>query len=239
MEVIHMLYTTEDHLNHLRSNPHECNFVVNKTYAIISSSISFWIPCFIMLFTYWRIYSEATRQEKMLLKAQVTPHLGYNGARNSTDNSATKLVQPPSHRPSHAEDPESGQSTPTKRTINKMKREHKAAKTLGIIMGCFILCWLPFFLWYVSISMCGDDCPCPPIVVEVLFWIGYFNSSLNPVIYAYFNREFREAFKETILTVFCCCLRLHDEHRSHTVQFNCTYRSTQDIGLVENKYIRD
>lgn len=42
--------------------------------------------------------------------------------------------------------------TPTKdKHLIKMKREHKAARTLGIIMGTFILCWLPFFLWYVDL----------------------------------------------------------------------------------------
>ncbi|XP_055712704.1 octopamine receptor beta-3R-like isoform X2 [Phlebotomus papatasi] len=87
------------------------------------------------------------------------------------------------------------------------RAEHKAARTLGIIMGVFLLCWLPFFLWYVITSLCREACPCPDIVVAVLFWIGYFNSTLNPLIYAYFNRDFREAFKNTLQCVFPCCMK--------------------------------
>ncbi|XP_070490818.1 octopamine receptor beta-3R-like isoform X2 [Chironomus tepperi] len=88
------------------------------------------------------------------------------------------------------------------------RAEHKAARTLGIIMGVFILCWLPFFLWYVITSLCGQEyCPCPDIVVAILFWIGYFNSTLNPIIYAYFNRDFRESFKKTLQSIFPCFLK--------------------------------
>lgn len=56
---------------------------------------------------------------------------------------------------------------------------------------------------YLSISLCGPECPCPDIVVTILFWIGYFNSTLNPLIYAYFNRDFREAFRNTLDCLFC------------------------------------
>ncbi|XP_063706246.1 octopamine receptor beta-3R-like [Culicoides brevitarsis] len=98
------------------------------------------------------------------------------------------------------------------------KAEHKAARTLGIIMGVFLLCWLPFFLWYVITSLCGDACPCPDIVVAVLFWIGYFNSTLNPLIYAYFNRDFREAFKNTLQSLLPCANK-KNPYGSHSVYY--------------------
>ncbi|XP_075233782.1 octopamine receptor beta-1R-like [Lycorma delicatula] len=88
---------------------------------------------------------------------------------------------------------------------SKMKRERKAARTLGIIMSAFLACWLPFFLWYIITTLCGGSCDCPRAIVTAVFWVGYFNSALNPIIYAYFNREFRVAFKKTLQT---CCYHL-------------------------------
>ena len=84
------------------------------------------------------------------------------------------------------------------------RREHKAARTLGLIMGAFVVCWLPFFTWYVSINICGPSCECPHAVVTTLFWIGYFNSTLNPFIYAYFRADFRHAFHNTLTRLRCC-----------------------------------
>ncbi|KAF7277502.1 hypothetical protein GWI33_007038, partial [Rhynchophorus ferrugineus] len=56
---------------------------------------------------------------------------------------------------------------------------------------------------YVISTLCGSElCHSPPWVVTLVFWVGYFNSALNPLIYAYFNREFRVAFKKTLQG--CC-----------------------------------
>lgn len=201
-------YTTNAHLEFVKLNPHECIFVVNDVYAIVSSSISFWIPCTIMIFTYAAIFREANRQEKQMLMRQGNAMLmhrhsniqGPGGGGGGTNGEA--LSGSGSSKTLTLNEVEQDH-TPTKdKHLIKMKREHKAARTLGIIMGTFILCWLPFFIWYLLTSLC-DSCKFPDIFVAIVFWIGYFNSTLNPLIYAYFNRDFREAFRNTLDCIFC------------------------------------
>ncbi|XP_017873562.1 PREDICTED: octopamine receptor beta-2R [Drosophila arizonae] len=192
-------YTTDKHKVFVKEHPEQCSFVVNTYYAIISSSISFWIPCTIMIFTYLAIFREANRQEKQLMMRHGNAMLMH---RPSMQPSGEALSGSGSSKTLTLHEVEQ-EHTPTKdKHLIKMKREHKAARTLGIIMGTFILCWLPFFVWY-TLSMTCDACQVPDIVVSILFWIGYFNSTLNPLIYAYFNRDFREAFRNTLLCLFC------------------------------------
>ncbi|XP_078468818.1 5-hydroxytryptamine receptor 1A-like [Lampetra planeri] len=89
------------------------------------------------------------------------------------------------------------------RMRSAMARERKAVKTLGIIMGSFVLCWLPFFVVALVVPFCGPFCELPPILMALITWLGYSNSLLNPVIYAYFNRDFQNAFKK-IARCRCC-----------------------------------
>lgn len=88
-----------------------------------------------------------------------------------------------------------------KAQVKRFRMETKAAKTLGIIVGGFVFCWLPFFSVYVVRAFC-EECVAP-IVFSVLFWLGYCNSAINPLIYALFSKDFRFAFKRIICKCFC------------------------------------
>ncbi|XP_052248654.1 5-hydroxytryptamine receptor-like [Dreissena polymorpha] len=80
----------------------------------------------------------------------------------------------------------------------EMKRERKAARTLAIITGVYIVCWLPFFIIAMLAPFISDSVKIPEVVFSIVLWLGYVNSLLNPVIYTVFSPEFRAAFQKII-----------------------------------------
>jgi len=70
--------------------------------------------------------------------------------------------------------------------------------------------WSPFFTVNLVGALCGPGCV-PPLVFAVFTWLGYVNSTMNPIIYSIFNREFRDAFRRVLADarrrVSCCADR--------------------------------
>ncbi|XP_072550866.1 trace amine-associated receptor 4-like [Salminus brasiliensis] len=73
------------------------------------------------------------------------------------------------------------------------QRERKAAKTLGIVMGIFLLCWLPFFIVTITDPFLNFSTPLD--VFDALVWFGYLNSTFNPLVYGFFYPRFQKAFR--------------------------------------------
>ncbi|XP_062452784.1 D(1) dopamine receptor-like [Rhea pennata] len=161
-----------------------CDSSLNRAYAISSSLISFYIPVAIMIVTYTRIFRIAQRQIRRI-------------------SSLERAVE-------HAQNCHSSDCPHEASLKNSFKKETKVLKTLSIIMGVFVFCWLPFFVLNCIVPFCDLDLHKPgelPCVSKTVFsifvWFGWANSSLNPIIYA-FNADFRRAFA-TILGCGCPC----------------------------------
>ncbi|XP_028272401.1 adrenoceptor beta 2, surface a [Parambassis ranga] len=154
-------------------NSNCCEFYTNMAYAITSSIVSFYIPLVIMVFVYSRVFQEAKRQLKKIDQSV--------GRFHNSDNINLKTLEANNGR--------------SQKKAKFCLREHKALKTLGIIMGIFTLCWLPFFLLNVVVAIWKvEDID---LTFRILNWIGYANSAFNPLIYCR-SPEFRYAFKEIL-----------------------------------------
>nr|WHQ35472.1 red NE sensor nLightR [synthetic construct] len=91
-----------------------------------------------------------------------------------------------------------------------LKRETKVLKTLGIVVGCFVLCWLPFFLVMPIGSFFPDFRP-SETVFKIAFWLGYLNSCINPIIYPCSSQEFKKAF-QNVLRIQCLRRKQSSKH---------------------------
>ncbi|XP_013785118.1 probable G-protein coupled receptor No18 [Limulus polyphemus] len=73
------------------------------------------------------------------------------------------------------------------------QRERRVAKSLSVVVGGFIVCWLPFFTLYIIKPFCFD-CHIPQILDSCLVWLGWVNSAINPFIYALNSNDYKKAF---------------------------------------------
>nr|XP_055063194.1 trace amine-associated receptor 13c-like [Misgurnus anguillicaudatus] len=75
----------------------------------------------------------------------------------------------------------------------KRKTEHKAALTLGIIVAIHLLCYIPFYIFFNT-----GNTVIPENAASFIIWTMYMNSSVNPLVYAFFYPWFRKALKQII-----------------------------------------
>ncbi|CAG0888152.1 unnamed protein product [Cyprideis torosa] len=104
--------------------------------------------------------------------------------------------------------------TRTGRLKHFLSLESKASSTLGIIMSAFVICWLPFFV----LALVRPFTRVPDALSSIFLWLGYANSTLNPVIYATLNKDFRTPFRE-ILCLRCRSLEIMMREEFYQFQY--------------------
>uniref|UniRef100_A0A672F363 5-hydroxytryptamine receptor 7 n=1 Tax=Salarias fasciatus TaxID=181472 RepID=A0A672F363_SALFA len=168
-------------------------------YTVYSTAVAFYIPMSVMLIMYYRIYRAA---KLSAAKHTITgfPREGEHRGGATASVEGTEVEEECSTRVSRLLKTGEHHQRRKRKNQSIFKREQKAAATLGIVVGAFSFCWLPFFL--VSTArpfVCGVECSCVPLWLErTLLWLGYANSLINPFIYAFFNRDLRTTYSNLL-----------------------------------------
>lgn len=82
----------------------------------------------------------------------------------------------------------------------RIQRENKMAQVMAFVILCFTLCWLPFCIIQIERAV-AYDINANRLISSLATFLGIMNSAINPVIYAWKNQQYRNAFKKIL---FCC-----------------------------------
>ncbi|XP_036398425.1 5-hydroxytryptamine receptor 1B [Megalops cyprinoides] len=182
-------------------------------YTIYSTFGAFYIPTLLLIALYGRIYVEARKRilkqsPKKSGKRLTSAHLITNspGSATSTTPLHCRAQEVSYSETSSLACTNQVQVTVSDSLLEKKRisaaRERKATKTLGIILGAYIVCWLPFFIYTLLVPIC-TTCIFHPELFDFFTWLGYINSLINPIIYTMSNEDFKKAFHKLIR--FKCC----------------------------------
>ncbi|XP_070844230.1 5-hydroxytryptamine receptor 1B-like [Chaetodon trifascialis] len=181
-------------------------------YTIYSTFGAFYIPTLLLIALYGRIYVEA--RKRILKQSHNKPGKRLTSAHLITNSpgsvASTTSLNYGTNDTSSCDTTSSANVSQVKVTVSdallekkriSAARERKATKTLGIILGAYIICWLPFFIYTLLVPVC-ESCFYPELF-DIFTWLGYLNSLINPIIYTMSNEDFKQAFHKLIR--FKCC----------------------------------
>lgn len=110
-------------------------------------------------------------------------------------------------------------------SATELANEQKATRVLGLVFGCFITCWTPFFVQNFIVAFCGQSCHMPHWLTSMFLWLGYLSSTINPIIYTTFNKRFRQAFGNILR---CRCCRRDSQKRLSRASASSFYNSVNN-----------
>lgn len=92
-----------------------------------------------------------------------------------------------------------------------LSNEFKVARTLGVVLSLFLMCWMPFFVCNLLTAF-TNCCLNKALILTIVTWLGHVNSGINPVIYALSMTNMKTAFFRIIS---CRCKEYYSDRRTH------------------------
>ncbi|KAK3093496.1 hypothetical protein FSP39_016431 [Pinctada imbricata] len=79
-----------------------------------------------------------------------------------------------------------------------MEKSIRNGKMMGIVTAAFLFCWIPFNVYQTYVGFGGSVSDGLVIAANTMYSFGLINSMINPFIYAWQKKEFRDRCKKLL-----------------------------------------
>ncbi|MEE6472923.1 hypothetical protein FKM82_009780 [Ascaphus truei] len=87
------------------------------------------------------------------------------------------------------------------RRIKRPTRSRRPFKVISAIVVCFFCCWFPYHICMIRNSIIGIDSAITVILYSISMILAYSNSCLNPILYVFLGKDFKDRFRKSIPTM--------------------------------------
>ncbi|XP_072024897.1 D(2) dopamine receptor-like [Amphiura filiformis] len=160
--------------------------------------------------------TKETPRKKISLEVPQTNDQAVNDADTHQD-----ISKKPSQTSSSSNASTRGSMLSLYTALNRIKprplaREQRSVTILAAILLAFICTWTPFFCFMAVHGIQIYNFQIDPTTLHLFHWLGWFNSILNPLLYASLKSDFRKAFKKI-------CTRTEHRRQKREKKINSTH----------------
>ncbi|XP_019736514.1 probable G-protein coupled receptor [Hippocampus comes] len=157
-------------------------------FAVLYSVLCFLVPSVIIFTVYCAVYKVA-RSAALQQVPALSTWAAANPDKSRTDSISSRTTIINTNR-----------SLPRRLSPERAFSGGKAALTLVFIVGQFLICWLPYFIFHLQMSLTGSM-RSPGDLEEAVNWLAFSSFAVNPFFYGLLNRQIRE---ELVKFRRCC-----------------------------------
>ncbi|XP_037535474.1 probable G-protein coupled receptor [Nematolebias whitei] len=167
---------------------HASHSHLRKVFAVLFSVACFLAPAVVIFGVYCAVYKVA-RSAALQQVPAVPTWINTTPAKNRSDsiNSQTTMITTTC-------------TLPQRLSPERAFSGGKAALTLAFIVGQFLVCWLPYFIFHLQMSL-TSSMQSPGDLEEAVTWLAYSSFAVNPFFYGMLNRQIRD---ELVKFRRCC-----------------------------------
>ncbi|XP_036388049.1 probable G-protein coupled receptor [Megalops cyprinoides] len=168
-------YGNQSSISAAHCSLHWSHSSLRKVFAVLFSVLCFLVPSVVIFAVYCNVYKVA----RMAALQHVPVPTWATGPKRRSDsiNSQTTII--------------TTRNLPQRLSPERIFGGGKAALTLVLIVGQFLLCWLPYFSFHLHLSLAASP-QTPGDIEEAVTWLAYSSFAINPFFYGLLNRQIRE-----------------------------------------------